>query len=167
MIRYHPDLVTQGYLKSRLNYDAASGVFVWINPPHNHGRLRGAVAGGTSTGYRLIKINGKKYRASHLAWLYVTGEWPRDLLDHEDGDTLNDAIGNIREASHAQNNANARRKAGKILPKGVKAHRRRYVARIMFDKQLMHIGVFATPDEAAAAYMIEAVRLYGPFARAS
>jgi hypothetical protein len=159
--------LTQAYLKSILHYDRESGIFTWISPPKEHPRLIGQVAGGKGSGYVMIKIDGVKYGAHRLAWLYETGKMPPSRIDHKDTDTLNNAFSNLRPATQAQNCANARKWAKKKLPKGVKANHGRYSARISFEKKLRHIGTFDTPEEAHAAYYAEARRLYGEFARAA
>lgn len=160
--------VTQEYLRSILSYDEATGIFVWIKPPWNHPRMLGQIAGATATGYVMIKIDHRRYQAHRLAWLCVHGEWPRRPIDHRDGDPFNNAIGNLRLATHAQNCANAARRRGKALPKGVRLNcSGRYTARIRFEKQLRTIGTFLSPEEAASAYLAEAQRLYGEFARAA
>ena len=127
--------------------------------------MQGQQAGATLTGYVMIKIDGKRYGAHRLAWLYVHGKMPGSRIDHRDGDPLNNALDNLRQATQAQNCANAKRWSGKTLPKGVRRNGSGYTARISFEKSLRHIGTFPTPEEAAAAYYTEAVRLYGQFAR--
>ena len=169
-ITYRPReaALTQAYLKSRLHYDRATGIFTWIVPPKEHPGLSGQEAGGKSTGYVLIKIDGVKYKGHRLAWLYETGELPPPRIDHEDTDTLNNAFYNLRPATPAQNCANSRKWAKKDLPKGVRVlPSGRFQARIRFDKKLLSLGVFDTPEEAHAAYFVEAQRLCGEFARAA
>jgi len=162
--------LTQAYLKSRLSYDRETGIFVWTEPPHNHMRLLGCEAGGKGTGYVMIKIDGVKYKAHRLAWLYETGEMPPERIDHWDTDTFNNAFGNLRPATQAQNCANSRVCKNKAsgLPKGVKAlPSGRFQARIRFETRAIHLGSFDTAEEAHAAYFAEAQRLYGEFARAA
>jgi len=166
VITYHRDL-TQAMLKSILHYEPETGVFTWIVPPHNHQRLIGTRAGCHSTGYCMIRIDGKKHRAHGLAWLYVHGVMPVKHLDHKDGDPSNNAISNLREATVSQNIANARRKAFKELPKGVRRNGNGFTARITFGGKIRTLGTFPTSQEAAEAYLNAAVLLYGEFARAA
>lgn len=159
------EIISIDRLKYCLHYDPISGIFTWINPPHNHTRLRGCVAGGKSTGYVMIKIDGVKYKAHRLAWLYVHGVEAPCRVDHKDTDTFNNRIENLRLATQAQNIANARRKAGKKLPKGVRANGPRFTARISFEKTLYTLGTFDTPEQASDAYFKAAQHFYGEFAR--
>ena len=53
--------------------------------------------------YQRITIGGYDYYAHRLAWFYVYGEWPVNELDHIDEDKENNAIDNLREATHAEN----------------------------------------------------------------
>lgn len=166
MITYHRDL-TQDMLKSILHYEPATGVFTWVDPPNNHARLIGSRAGCNATGYCLIRIDKKKYKAHRLAWLYVHGVMPAKHLDHKDGDPFNNAISNLREATVSQNIANARRKARKALPKGVRKNGNGFTARITFGGKIRSLGTFPSVEGAAQAYLNAAVLLYGEFARAA
>lgn len=157
--------LTKEYLRSLLHYNESTGAFTWVRPPKNHQRMNQKEAGCKSTGYVLIRIDGKKYKAHRLAWLYVYGAMPSAGVDHIDGNTFNNAIVNLRECTQAQNGANAKRWAGKSLPKGVRRNGSGFSARISFQKKIRHIGTFKTPEEAAAAYFAEAKKLYGEFAR--
>lgn len=175
MIKYYTDLI-QGQkmvtidrerLMVALHYNEITGVFTWRNPPNNHQRLLGTVAGGKKTGYLMIKIDGQKFKAHRLAWLYEHGIMPDCIIDHRDGDPFNNAISNLRLATQAQNCANSKQIAGKELPKGVRKNGSGYTARISFGKKMTTIGTFPTVHEAATAYLREAKRLYGEFARAA
>lgn len=160
--------ITADRLRIMLRYDEQSGDFFWTNPPWNHANLIGQRAGCDSTGYTLIKIDGRRYKAHRLAWLYVKGVWPKSRLDHRDGNTTNNRIGNLREATPAQNCANSRRWSGKQIAKGVRQlPSGKFQARISCENKLQTIGTFPTEDEAAQAYFARARALYGEFARAA
>lgn len=160
--------ITAQRMRDVLDYDPASGDFRWKSPPWNHANLKGTIAGCAATGYTLIKIDGRKYRAHRLAWLYAKGVWPKSRLDHRDGQTTNNRIENLREATPAQNCANSRRRSGKQVAKGVRRlPSGKFQARIRCENKLQTIGTFLTEDDAARAYFERAQALYGEFARAA
>lgn len=157
--------MNQEYLKSLLRYDGSTGQFIWIKPPKQHPRMLNKTAGADNTGYILIKIDGKKYKAHRLAWLYVYGTLPVSNLDHINGNPFDNRINNLRECTQAQNIANMRRWANKMLPKGVKRAGKKFQARITYQKKVLHLGIYETVDEASDAYFNKSVELYGEFAR--
>jgi hypothetical protein len=161
-------MLTQARLKEVLDYDPASGVFLWrvkirsIRP----GRVAGAIAKGF--GYRVITVDQTRHYAHRLAWLYVHGEWPNGDLDHENLDRADNRIANLREASVAQNRANARpsrnNKSGLKGAYFVKA-RGKWCGSIFVDGKTKNLGYFATAEEAHAAYAAAARKHFGKFAR--
>ncbi|MDD0156969.1 HNH endonuclease signature motif containing protein, partial [Shigella flexneri] len=66
----------------------------------------GKVAGTISYGYNAINIDGVRYFAHRLAWLYVYGEWPKQEIDHIDRNRRNNAISNLRDVSRVVNALN-------------------------------------------------------------
>jgi len=126
------------------------------------------VAGGISTGYVLIKVDGKKYKAHRLAWLHTHGEWPGGDIDHANGCPLDNRMSNLRIATNPQNQANRLRDHDKTTPKGVRATRSgRFVARITVNNQSIYLGIFDSAEEAQAAYLKASKEHYGEFARAA
>jgi len=160
--------LTQQRVQELLEYDEHSGEFRWRvtkNPNIRKGEVAGCQA---RSEYWSIHIDGRNYRAHQLAWLYVKGEWGRPLIDHRDGNPLNNRWTNLRLATHTNNAANRPR-----LPrntsgfKGVSFDRRRgaWAAQITKEGKRYFIGRYATPEEAHAAYVAKARELFGEFAR--
>lgn len=119
-------------------------------------------------GYVRVRKDGKEYRAHRLIWEMHYGPIPANMLiDHIDGNTLNNKIENLRIATRQQNNSNS---IGKLpdrsLPKGVTLVSSRYRARITFKGKTISLGTFATIEEAKAAYDIKNIELNKEFARA-
>src|SRR5215813_12141516 len=82
-------MLTHERLKELLSYDPKTGLFIWNS--------RGAVAGTTDQeGYIQIHLDGKKYRAHRLAYLYMTGEMPTQILDHINRVRSDNRWGNLR-----------------------------------------------------------------------
>lgn len=162
--------MTQDDLMAVLRYDPETGVFVWVKPPKYHPDLLGKVAGVATPSrgklYHVIQIGRVKYRRGRLAFLYMEGRWPAEVIDHANGDSLDDRWGNLREATVTQNAWNHKTRAKTSpLPMGVRqAQSGRYVARISQNKSPVTIGTFDTPEAASAAYNQERRRRYGQFA---
>lgn len=158
--------LTVQFVRSVLHYNPDTGVFTWLRPTSNRVRA-GDIAGrqeqrGTNT-YLRIGIKCECPYAHRLAWFYMTGEWPPDEVDHRDTDGLNNRWANLRLATRAQNNAN-HRQFNKWGFKGV--FQQSCSGRFMAKHADRYLGTFDTPEEASAAYLTEAKRRYGDYARA-
>ena len=81
------------------------GSLFWANDTSPRAR-KGQLAGNMkSDGYLKIGIGGKRYKRSQLVYLYHFGYIP-ECVDHINGDTTNDSIDNLRDASRALNSYN-------------------------------------------------------------
>ena len=102
--------MTQSRLKHLLDLDEDTGVFYWKNPRSNHVRT-GQVAGHIHKehGYCKIKLDGKLHYGHRLVWLWVTGNFPENEIDHRNGDRADNRFENLRSANHAQNSQNLKR----------------------------------------------------------
>jgi hypothetical protein len=93
-------------LRVLIEYSPETGEFVWKVSPGKNTPI-GSVAGSiTSKGYRVIKILGRRLPAARLAWLYVHGEWPPELMDHRNGVRDDDRIANLRPCTNSENGQN-------------------------------------------------------------
>ena len=97
--------ITRERLKEVLHYCQNTGVFIrritigrW-----NAGEIAGSL---NDQGYWLIVVDGRRYRAHHLAWLYVHGEWPDISIDHINRLTADNRIENLRIATLSENQQN-------------------------------------------------------------
>lgn len=173
--------IDAGQVRALLFYDAQTGVLVWNMRPVRADRQRtdktwnrcfaGKAAGTiTSCGYVRIKLLGKKYMAHVLAWVWMTGEFPINEIDHKDTIKSNNKWDNLRIASHSQNQANSRAYSNnKSGIKGVYWYPRssRWIAQIKVSGRTKTLGYFGSSDEARAAYADAAKKHFGEFARAS
>lgn len=86
-------------------------------------------------------------------------------VDHRNGDGLDNRRANLRVATFADNARNARlRKDNTSGFKGVKRAGSRWYAQIRVNAKRLHLGSFATPEEAHAAYCRAATQHFGAFA---
>lgn len=161
--------LTQARLKELLHYDPETGHFTWLVKVGcvTPGRRAGTKHSG---GYVQMKLDGRFYLAHRLAWLYETGSWPPDQIDHVNGIRSDNRICNLRPATPTQNCCNARvRTKSTSGYKGVcwVARDKRWMASITVNKKTEYLGYFKTAEQAHAAYVEAASRLHGKFARAA
>ena len=170
--------LTQEYLLKRLSYDPETGIFVWLlyHDSLRHDQYAGKQAGTVlnsknhKINYLQIKIDGRRYKAHRLAFLYMTGKLPTDGVDHRDGNGLNNRWMNIRVANNMQNSWNRGLHINnKVGLKGVIFFKRngRFRAQIVICGKKKHLGMFATANDAHKAYVIAAKNNFGEFSRAA
>jgi len=111
---------TLNYIRSILDYDPfETGLFVWKEQIGRRIRV-GEVAGSyDKDGYIIIQIGGVKYKAHRLAYLYMTGEWPEEEIDHKDGNPANNVWSNLRDSTRVENIINSDRELGESGFRGV------------------------------------------------
>lgn len=155
-------MLTQDRLKQVISYNKKSGVFRW---KQNKGHMKvGERAGGLApTGYVLIGIDGKRYLAHRLAWLYEYGVWPSKRIDHRDEKRSNNRIKNLREADHCENLWNITNRKNRIYPKGVSRNGNKYCSRIWVRRKCIWLGNFPTVGLASKAYIKASKELHGAF----
>lgn len=159
-------MLTAERLKQVLHYDPDTGIFTWLV---SSGRVsRGTSAGTNKDGYINISVDRRLYRAHRLAWLYMTGQWPNELLDHKDLNRSNNRWDNIRAANSFGNSCNSPKPSNNTSGyKGVRWYKanERWSAQIQINRKSVHLGYFDRAEEAHAAYCTAANELFGEFAR--
>lgn len=170
MIVYHDDVI-QGTLRQLFHYNQRSGELIWVNPPKNHTRMLGKSAGSLRHSrngkcYLWVKINGRAYSLSRLAFLWMTGRWPADQIDHKNGDSLDNRWVNLREATRLQNSWNHKGRAkSTALPMGVRERPNGgFEARIRKEGTTHYLGTFPTVSSARLAYQRKRKEFFGEFA---
>lgn len=161
------DHLTKDRLKSLFTFDEVTCRFFWRGGV-KRGCREGMPAGSYDMKYPIIRIDGYVYKVHHLVWLWRTGNWPIEFVDHRDLHTKNDAADNLRAATHSQNNANRRCRPNSTGFKGVmrQPHKEKpFGAYISIDGKNKSLGRFKTAEEAHAAYCAAAVERFGEFAR--
>ncbi len=118
-----------------------------------------------SVGYKNVKIDGKYFRVHRVIFALAHGYWPT-TVDHKDHNPLNNRLSNLRPASMSQNSANARKRPNTSSKyKGVSFESRTNMwrAQIWVGKAVL-LGRFVSELEAAKAYDVKAVALWGEYA---
>ena len=110
--------------------------------------------------HRLIKKNDLDIKAIELNILSK-----HILVDHINGDGLDNRKINLRICNHNENICNSKlRKNNTTGYKGVDIKRKKYRSRIQLNKKSIVIGSFDTAIEAARAYDRKAIELFGKYA---
>lgn len=149
-----------------LSYDPETGVItrkvslVYSTPV-------GSIAGSVNKykGYVAVFVDGTRYQAHRVAWLMMSGRWPRGHIDHVDGNRANNRWSNLREASVAENNQNMRAASNNTSGlRGVSwmSKAKKWRAQICLDKKITYLGLFDDKAEAHEAYL-SAKRKIHPF----
>jgi hypothetical protein len=146
--------LTQQRLQRVLHYDPGTGEFRWRIHEHLD-RRAGRIAGcSMRSDYWCIHVDGRGYRAHQLAWLYMTGEWGRPLIDHRDGDPFNNRWRNLRLAKHSDcappprcQGSIGSRSAGITLDRSGL-----WTARVSDGERVHLLGRFPTNEAAHEAY---------------
>lgn len=161
--------ISQSYLKSILHYCPETGEFTWLV---NRGQsvLAGDRAGSSAGDYVRISINGALYKGHRLAFMYMTGAWPVNMVDHVDGQGANNRWANLRQATSAENGQNlSRRSCGKSGYRGVSWHKGNgsWQASIKLDGIGRWLGYYVRPEDAHHAYLDAKSKLhtFNPIAR--
>jgi len=159
--------LTQERLKELLHYDPDTGILTWKYRSYLTGktttwniRFANKQAGHKSHGYIAIQVDGIRYQAHRLAWLYIYGLWPVDQIDHVDNVRHHNWIINLREANNSENNQNLKKAQKNNLSTGLigsyyDKSKNKYLSSITINKKQLYLGRFNTAQEAHERYLEE------------
>ncbi len=161
-------MITQEQLKEVLHYCPETGVFTWLvgNKRRVHaGDVAGCVNRRKQCGksYRHVGVHNREYLAHRLAFLYMTGEFPENEVDHKDGDGLNNIWTNLRAVTGLENHKNMRKPASNTSGTvGVYwcKQTRKWQSQISYAGRQVTLGRFHDKEDAIAARKAAEV-LYG------
>ena len=140
-------------LRKELHYDDNTGIFTRVK---SKGKCKaGDIAGGlTHYGYITISVLGKRYPAHRLAWLYVSGSFPEDQIDHIDHDRTNNRFSNLREAdnrTNAMNRGKYNTNTSGVVGVNWNEATNKWRAKITVEGQTVDLGTFVTFSHAVDA----------------
>lgn len=148
--------LTQARLKELLHYDPETGIFTARGArPGPRPKSWPAVGSINGNGYVTIRVDGTTYQGHRLAWLYMTGKWPDDDIDHRNRRRSENRWENLREATNAQNAQN--RKLASTNTSGCPGvwwnkDCGKWQAAIKVAGKRTHLGLFDAIADAADAY---------------
>ena len=89
-------MLTPKRLRKVLSYAPTTGIFRWKVSASSRASV-GSIAGAKNgRGYHQIRIGGRPYSASRLAWLYMTGKWPNSEISYINGKPSDTRWANLR-----------------------------------------------------------------------
>lgn len=147
--------LTHEELTRILSYNKETGIFTWREKTCKCVVI-GKIAGNRNkvSDYIEIKIRGKQYKAHRLAWFYVHGVWPENLIDHKDTIRHHNWISNLRESNHSLNAQNhqkpniTNRSASNVPGVKYRAERKKWRVSLTINKKETYFGHYDTQLEA-------------------
>lgn len=144
--------LTQAQLLGYCEY--ADGRLYRRNPVK--GFLPAPIGSLCKSGYLETSVLGKRFLVHRLVWFYHFGTWP-ELLDHINGDRVDNRIENLRAADFLQNSWNTQVTKDRQLPRGVDMPHGRSQTGLPYRMRMKYKGrvyreYFSTPEAASAAY---------------
>lgn len=152
--------LTKGYATKVSPEDGDLAAFKWIATLTNNVSHPRASRGAGRTYQKLARVVMSRVLDRPLL--------RHELVDHINGDTLDDRRENLRLATNSQNQHNAKRRIDNSSGyKGVAFHKLsgKWSASICYQGKQKHLGLFATPEAAYEARCKKALELHGDYAR--
>lgn len=148
-------MLTQEKLRESLHYDPKIGLFTWIRTTSNRVKV-GDIAGSVSdTGYIDIRLNGRLFKSHRLAWLYVHGSWPANVIDHINNIRTDNRICNLRDVPITVNASNVSERSLSVSGyTGVTwcKSSKKWRVKIQANGRYYHIGRYLILTDAIQAY---------------
>lgn len=166
-------LIPIDVLRDLLSYNPDTGILSWRTSRRGC-KMDRTICSTDSSGYRQIRVCGGRYQEHILVWFYVTGQWPRDEIDHINLNKIDNRFKNLREAPRRLNAANRPvRRDAKSGVKGVyqsgfyKNGDAAWIAYITVNRKQMYLGRYRSKEVAHNAYVAAAEKYFGKFARSA
>ena len=159
-------------LKELVDYDPQTGIVTWkprplkyfqhCNPAIRAQKTWNTRYAGNKVGtphyrynyhYLYTRILGTPLKVHRIAWALHYGEWPKNHIDHVNGDGSDNRICNLSSVDMEKNMKNKSRYSTNTTGySGVTLQKNnRYKARISVNGNWVHLGVYYTLEEAVDA----------------
>lgn len=101
--------------------------------------------------YRQIHINKHMYSVHRLIYLIEHGHSPKSIIDHENRDTTDNRIENLRDVTNLENSKNTKlnnRNSSGTSGVVFKKREQKWEARISHRGKRIHLGIFNKKEDA-------------------
>jgi len=105
----------------------------------------------TSCGYFRGSIMGVDIRAHRAAWALHFGDWPKNHIDHLNGNRVDNRIVNLKDVTISENNINRKipsNNKSNFIGVWFDAQRGKWVAELSINKERILYKRFSSKDEA-------------------
>jgi len=145
--------LTQEHLNRLFIYDNENGVlYRRINRgPSKAGDFVGTV---TDRGYLSVEIESRTYYVHRIIWFMIHGDWPKNQIDHINGNRCDNRLENLRDVSSGENCRNSKMPCNnKSGVTGVKFHKRtgKWKAQVFVEGKSKFLGYFSNIEDAENA----------------
>ncbi len=115
-------------------------------------------------GYRECSFDGKRRKVHHVIWYFFHNEWP-EMLDHINGNKLDNRISNLRKCT-SEENARNRKTTTRTLPRNVYHAKTKGKYRVVLNVEgkPKSLGVFDSVEAADSVAKQARELYYGAFA---
>jgi len=151
-----PQQVSAGFLRSWFTYDPDTGAFRWNHSPNRRIKA-GDLAGSIVNGRAFVCVLGVKIPAGRAAWMLANGTEPSGVIDHINGNPLDNRIANLRDVTQQVNTQNQRRSHRRsstgllgVIPRPKQG---KYDATICINGKSVYLGRFDTAQQAHDCYL--------------
>ena len=148
-------------------FEYRDGDLYWRKSPNKKVKEGSLVKINPKNEYTQVTLHGEKWSVHRLIYLIHYGEFYGNL-DHIDGNSRNNKIGNLRMASYSENNIN--RKTPKSNTSGFKGvyfckQTSKWRSSISSNGNRLRLGRFDNLEDAVNAYEKAAEKVHGNFRR--
>ena len=152
-------MISKEEILNLFQYEKSKGELYWKNHwSKSHltklkGKRAGSVVKKTNVIYLATCINRKYYSIHQLIFFIEKGFWA-NVIDHKNGNGLDNRIENLRAVTNRQNNSNTyRHRNGKLVGASYIKSKDLWMSHVGLNNKCKNLGYFKTEIEAHNKYM--------------